>query len=104
MAYTVETLETAREELAALPKKHQRQIAAKIDTLANHPRPPGAKLIDKDDNLWRIRSGDYRVIYSIQDKKVTVLVVRIGNRKEVYRSLEALSRHIEIWQDSQTER
>lgn len=84
MAYTIEFLKTAAEELAALPKANQRRIAAKI-ALRDNPRPPGVKMLAGGDKLYRLRVGDYRVIYSIDGKKLVVLVIRIGHRKEVYR-------------------
>ena len=76
MAYRVEVLKTAAEELAALPKADQRRIAARIDALRDNPRPPGVPS--------RLRVGDYRVIYSIDGKRLVVLVIRIGHRKDVY--------------------
>lgn len=85
MAYTIEFLKTAAEELAALSKANQRRIAAKIDALRDNPRPPGVKMLAGGDTLYRLRVGDYRMIYSIDGKKLVVLVIRIGHRKDVYR-------------------
>jgi mRNA interferase RelE/StbE len=85
VAYRVEFLKTAAEQLAALPAADQRRVAAKIDALRNNPRPPGVKMLAGGDKLYRLRVGDYRVIYSIDGKKLVVLVIRIGHRKEVYR-------------------
>ena len=84
MAYRVEVLKTAAEELAALPKADQRRIAARIDALRDNPRPPGVKMLAGGDKLYRLRVGDYRVIYSIDGKRLVVLVIRIGHRKDVY--------------------
>jgi mRNA interferase RelE/StbE len=85
VAHTVEFLRTAAEELAALPKADQRRIAAKIDTLRDNPRPPWVKELVAEQTLYRLRVGDFRVIYSIDDKKLVVLVIRIGHRRDVYR-------------------
>jgi mRNA interferase RelE/StbE len=85
VAYRVEFLKTAAEELAALPKADQRRIAARIDALRDNPRPPGVKMLAGGDKLYRLRVGDYRLIYSIDGKKLVVLVIRIGHRKDVYR-------------------
>jgi mRNA interferase RelE/StbE len=73
--------------LAIIPRPHRRRIAWKIDRLADNPRPRGAKALKGPLSLYRIRVGDYRVIYQIQDAALLVLVVRIGSRGDVYRHL-----------------
>ncbi len=97
MAYTVEFLKTAEEELAALPKDAQRQIVKKIEGLKENPRPPGVKQLKGPEKFLRLRVGDYRVIYLTHGKHLVVLVVRIGSRKEVYEGLEVLARRIKVW-------
>ena len=87
MAYTVEFLKTAERQLAALPQDAQRRIARKIDALRKDPRPPGVELLHGDERFYRLRVGDYRVIYSIEGKRLVILVIRIGHRKDVYKSL-----------------
>ncbi|MBI4590826.1 MAG: type II toxin-antitoxin system RelE/ParE family toxin [Candidatus Rokubacteria bacterium] len=87
MAYTVEFLKTAERELAALPKDAQRQIARKIDALRENPRPAGVKLLHAEKRFYRLRVGDYRVIYSIEGKRLVILVIKIGHRKDIYRNL-----------------
>jgi mRNA interferase RelE/StbE len=62
----------------------RKRVAARIDALCEEPRPSGCKKLAGSD-YWRIRIGDYRVLYSIEDAKLTVLVVRVGHRREVYR-------------------
>ena len=86
MAYTVEFLKTAERQLAALPQESQRQIARKIDALRKDPRPSGVKLLRGDERFYRLRVGDYRVIYSIEGKRLVILVIRIGHRKDMYKS------------------
>jgi mRNA interferase RelE/StbE len=86
LTYTVEFLKTAEKELAALPKEAQRQIARKIDALRENPRPPGGKLLQDEERFYRLRVGDYRVIYSIEGKRLVILVIKIGHRKDVYRN------------------
>ena len=56
-----------------------------IDQLAENPRPQGCKKLKGDDNLWRVRAGDYRIVFSIHDDLLLVLVIRIAHRREVYR-------------------
>lgn len=87
MTYKIVIENRALAELANLPKKIQRQIANKIDHLAKNARPSGCKVLKKDKSLYRIRSGDYRIVYQIRQKQVLVLVVRIAHRKDVYKRL-----------------
>jgi mRNA interferase RelE/StbE len=84
MAYKIEVSTAARRVFDKLPAATQRQLAKTIDGLSDNPRSAQAvKLTGKD--LYRVRSGDYRVIYQIQDKILLVVVVKIGHRREVYR-------------------
>ena len=85
--YRVEFLPRAERELAALPLDAQRRIDTRIQSLADSPRPQGVEKLAGDEGLYRVRAGDYRVIYTIQDVVLLVLVVRIGHRGEVYRAL-----------------
>ena len=85
MRYAVEITGAARKALASAPSRDRRRIAASIDALADDPRPRGSKKLLGEEGLWRIRVGDYRVIYSINGRKLVVLVVRVGHRREVYR-------------------
>ena len=83
-SYSVLIKASAAKELERLPDKPRRQIAKKIHALAEHPRPVGCEKLTGDE-LYRIRQGDYRVVYSIEDMALTVLIIRVGNRREVYR-------------------
>ena len=85
--YRVQILPAAARALAAFPHDVQRRIDAKILSLADNPRPPGVEKLAGEEALYRVRAGDSRVVYSIEDKVLLVLVVRIGNRGEVYRRL-----------------
>jgi mRNA interferase RelE/StbE len=85
--YTIEFARTARRELADIPKDAQRRIAQKIDALAIDPRPQGVEKLSGHDALYRVRVGDFRIIYEIQDRRVIVTILRIGNRRDVYRGL-----------------
>jgi mRNA interferase RelE/StbE len=75
----------AKKYLGKLPKNIARQIGNKIDALEDNPFPPKCEPIKGQENLWRIRSGDYRIAYTVRNKELLVLVVDIGNRKEFYR-------------------
>lgn len=88
MAWTIEYTDTAKEQLRKLDKQAARRIVDFMDeriAALDNPRSTGKALTGPLGNFWRYRVGDYRVICDIQDDAVRVLVVRIGNRKEVYR-------------------
>ena len=86
-SYTVTILPSALRQLAELPRPEQKRIRKRIDGLAADPRPPGAKKLRGESDFFRLRSGNYRIIYSIEDVKLVVLVIRIGHRRDVYRGL-----------------
>lgn len=85
--HRVEITPRAERELASLPPPDRARVDARIRSLSDNPRPPGAQKLAGGDDLYRVRAGDYRVIYQIGDAELVVLVVRIGNRREVYRRL-----------------
>jgi len=85
MTYTVELSPAARRHFRKLDPPIQRRIAARIDALAKDPRPDGVvKLTAVEPPLYRIREGDWRILYQIEDDVLLVVVVRIGHRSEVY--------------------
>lgn len=86
MGYKIIIKASARKELSRLDKSAQRRIAAFIDKLQSldNPRKDGIAM-QGQDRLWRYRIGDYRMIVEIDDKAITVIVFRIGHRREVYR-------------------
>ena len=90
MAYRIDFTPTAQSQLADLPKKHQGQILRKIESLKDNPRPPKSRQLENYSHLHRIDSGNYRIIYTIQEDVVLVTVVKIGHRQDVYRRLEHL--------------
>jgi mRNA interferase RelE/StbE len=84
--YEVEISESAEKFLEKIPRKDRFRIMEKIDTLADDPMPPGSiKLQGQKTVLYRIRSGDYRVVYSVKKEILIVLVIEIGHRRDVYR-------------------
>lgn len=84
--YTVEYEPAAEKQLAKLPKDVARPIADAIDRLAVDPFPAGFKpLQGVDKGAYRIRVRDYRVVYEVYRKRLVVLVVKVGNRRDVYR-------------------
>ena len=85
--YAVTILPSALGQLAELPRHDQRKIKERIDQWAGDPRPPGVKKLQGESDLFRLRSGNYRIIYSIENVRLIVLVIRIGHRRDVYRGL-----------------
>ncbi len=83
--YRVQIERRAQKALDALPRDLRRRIAAKVDALAANPRPPGVRKLEGEEDLYRLRVGDYRVLYAIRDAVLLVLVVRIADRREAYR-------------------
>ena len=82
--YSVELKVSARKELERLPAKLIERIFPKLEGLASEPRPTGCKKLKGGQREWRIRVGDYRVVYTIDDEKLLVSVMRIRHRSEVY--------------------
>jgi mRNA interferase RelE/StbE len=85
MAYRVEFKPSAARALRILPRDVQPRIADKIDSLAGNPFPSGFKKLHGEENIYRVRVGDYRIIYEVQSAMLVILVLKIGHRREVYR-------------------
>ena len=75
---------SAAKELEALPRKDRSRMVVKMEGLADNPHPPGSEKLSGEEK-YRLRQGDYRVLYSIQDASATVTIVKIGHRRDVYR-------------------
>jgi len=86
MAYTILLAPPAERQLKAFTPSVQKRLVRRLKTLRENPRPQGVKKLAGEDNLYRIREGDYRIIYTIDDKELLVLLVKIGDRKEIYRT------------------
>jgi mRNA interferase RelE/StbE len=85
MTYDIVLKARASQELEQLPPTVLKRIRAAIAKLRNDPRPPGCKKLFGSDNAWRLRIGDYRVLYEVYDDELLVRVFRISHRKEAYR-------------------
>jgi mRNA interferase RelE/StbE len=84
--YKLQIKESAAKELESLGNRKDREkIATRIKSLATNPRPSGSEKLTGDENKYRIRQGNYRIVYFVDDPHKTVLIVKIGDRKEVYR-------------------
>ena len=84
MTYEVRLTPAAVPQLRTLDPPGRRQVQAAIDLLAEDPRPPGARQLVGGAGEWRVRTGDFRIIYDIRDGELLVLVVKVGHRRDVY--------------------
>jgi mRNA interferase RelE/StbE len=84
MSYAISIQRRAQKELSQLPSGAYEQVREAIRSLAHNPRPMGCQKLTARAG-WRIRVGDFRVIYEIDDKKETILVLHIGHRRDIYR-------------------
>lgn len=85
-AYIVQIEDRAEKTLKSLEKQDRERIKRGIDQLKSDPRGSNCKPLKGFQGIWRLRVGDYRVIYAIKDDQLVVLVVEIGHRREVYRN------------------
>jgi mRNA interferase RelE/StbE len=83
-AYKLCFRESVEKDFAGIPKSDLKKILQRIKTLAEDPRPLGCEKLTGQDR-YRVRQGRYRILYSIQDQELTVWVVKIGRRKDIYR-------------------
>jgi mRNA interferase RelE/StbE len=83
-SYRLEVKRSAAKEIADLPKADCQRVVAKIKQLASDPRAHGCEKLSGAEK-YRIRQGDYRILYEINDSTKSVIIVKVGNRKEVYR-------------------
>ena len=82
--YSIEILPVALRAIKKLDPHSKRRVQAVIELLAENPRPPAAKKLTARPE-WRVRAGDYRVLYRIQDEQLLIVVVNAGHRREIYR-------------------
>jgi mRNA interferase RelE/StbE len=87
MAYEILIQPSAARDLRKHPREIQRRIGRKLDELAKEPRPADAKILKGNGSFLRVRVGEYRIVYTIREKVLVVLVLRIGHRKDIYRKL-----------------
>lgn len=85
MTYKVEITPAAKRQIKKLIQSVQLVIVERLEQLTENPRPPGALKMQGAESLYRIRVGDYRIIYEIQDQTLLIAVVKVGHRGDVYR-------------------
>jgi len=83
VSYTVQLLPAAVRAVRKLPPEARTRVAAAIELLGDDPRPPAAKKLTGRPE-WRVRTGDYRVLYRIEDSVLTIVIVHAGHRREIY--------------------
>jgi mRNA interferase RelE/StbE len=86
VTYQISVTTSAARQLRKLDPQARRRVQAAIELLANEPRPPAAKQLVGGGGEWRVRTGDYRIVYEIHDGKLLVLVVAVGHRRDIYRA------------------
>jgi mRNA interferase RelE/StbE len=83
--YEIVLLEKAISELYKLPQKEADKIVARIDKLQENPYPKGCKKLQGYDEVYRVRQGNYRILYEVRVKQLIIQIIKIGSRKDVYR-------------------
>jgi mRNA interferase RelE/StbE len=85
VSYEIELSRIALKNMAKIPKKDLSRIQNRLEALSKEPQPDDIKKIRGDDNLYRIRSGNYRILYRIFENKLCILIVDIDHRKDIYK-------------------
>ena len=83
----IELSATAEKQIRKLPRDHQIRVLQAIRPLAAAPYPPGSRKVRGYDDVFRIRVGTYRVLYRVQARRLVIIILKIGHRREIYRSL-----------------
>jgi mRNA interferase RelE/StbE len=85
VSYEVVILPRAQKQIRSIPSRIAESVEEKLRSLAENPRPAGCKKLRGHEEAWRIRVGDYRIIYDIDNAQKTVVVMKVGHRSEIYR-------------------
>jgi mRNA interferase RelE/StbE len=85
VTFQIVILPSAERELSRLDPPERRRLDERILSLSTNPRPPGVKALRETDGAMRVRVGEWRIIYRIEDARLLVLIVRVGHRRDVYR-------------------
>ena len=83
--YRIEVSATAERQIRKLPRADQVRVIRVIRTLATDPRPPGCRKLSGHNDVFRVRISRYRVLYSIEDRRLIIIVLKVGDRKDIYR-------------------
>ena len=82
--YKIEITASAEKSLKKIPKIDLIKVIKVIQKLSIDPKPPGSRKLAGEDDVFRVRQGNYRIIYEVEGKKLLILVLKIGHRKEIY--------------------
>jgi mRNA interferase RelE/StbE len=85
--YKIQLKRSVVKALKSLPRREIKKIGKKIDSLGQNPVPKDSKKIKGEKDLYRVRVGDYRILYFFQNLALTILVIRVGHRKDIYKDL-----------------
>lgn len=83
-AYKIYFRKSVQKDFSAIPKKDLKRIISRVEGLGENPRPVGCEKLTGQER-YRLRQGRYRIVYSVQDDELTVWIVRVGHRKDIYR-------------------
>ena len=86
-SYRIEVSATAEKQIRKLPRRNQIRVLQAIRPLATEPIPPGARRVRGYDDVYRIRVGTYRIVYRVEGRRLLIIILQIGHRREIYRSL-----------------
>jgi mRNA interferase RelE/StbE len=83
--YSIEVSATAERQLRKLSKRDQHRVVKVIEQLGVEPRPRGCRKLQAYDDIYRVKTGVFRILYSVEDRRLLVLVLKVGHRKTIYR-------------------
>jgi len=86
VTYRIDFTTSAARQIKKLPRPARERVLQLIEGLAGDPRPHGARKLVGEEAAWRVRAGDYRIIYDVIDDELTITVVRAGHRRDIYES------------------
>ena len=84
-SYNIEVSSTAEKQLRKLSQKDQINVLKRIQELSREPRPNHSRKLRGQDNIYRVRVGNYRILYSIENRHLTIIILKVGHRRDVYR-------------------
>jgi mRNA interferase RelE/StbE len=83
--YSIEVSATAEKQLRKLSQRDRISVLKRIQELSGEPRPNHSRKLRGQDNIYRVRVGNYRILYSIENKHLTIIILKVGHRRDVYR-------------------
>ena len=84
-SYRIEVSATAERQIRKLPRADQLRVVRAIQALSTDPRPPGCRKLSEYEDVFRVRIGRYRVLYSIEGRRLVIILLKVGDRKDIYR-------------------